>query len=301
MRLRDNQRCAIGGADEARDEAGRGSKRVPAYIWLLAQTWAECRRPFGLICASCPLFHFSCSDKFGVARYLFQGQCRDVCPEGFFHSARKLCEPCPADCGACVAADRCLSCSPGHKLRDNQCVPLVCSEGETRPTSQTPEPGRHHSQTSSIIDRVPFSLNVLNALSLFGSIGILRFENVPQLCVLQGPSCDTRVSVLGDKRLRRAGLSTLHNHLQQHLGESSGFTSGSVITKMRDVGAPRMTCFSLLVCRFGQARWWTPARRTASTATKAASNANRVSPSPFPPPASPLPAPFTFTVKETAA
>uniref|UniRef100_A0A674NA07 Proprotein convertase subtilisin/kexin type 5b n=1 Tax=Takifugu rubripes TaxID=31033 RepID=A0A674NA07_TAKRU len=71
-------------------------------------------------CTSCD------TDKFGVARYLFQGQCRDVCPEGFFHSAGKSCDPCPADCGACAAADRCLSCSPGHKLRDNQCVPLVC-------------------------------------------------------------------------------------------------------------------------------------------------------------------------------
>lgn len=50
------------------------------------------------------------------------------------------------------------------------------------------------------------------------------------------PSCDTPVSVLEDKLLRRAGLSTLHNHLQQHLGKSSGFTFVSVITKMRHLG-----------------------------------------------------------------
>lgn len=69
-------------------------------------------------------------DKFGVARYLFQGECRDVCPESFFHSTRNLCEPCPADCIICGAAAYCLRCSPGHNLRNGQCIPLDCSAGE---------------------------------------------------------------------------------------------------------------------------------------------------------------------------
>lgn len=69
-------------------------------------------------------------DRFGMATYLFQGQCRHVCPEGLFHSARRRCEPCPADCVICIAADRCLDCSPGHKLRYGQCVPLECRAGE---------------------------------------------------------------------------------------------------------------------------------------------------------------------------
>lgn len=69
-------------------------------------------------------------DRFGMARYLFQGQCRHVCPEGFFHSARRRCEPCPANCIVCTVADRCLHCSPGHKLRNGQCVTLECSSGE---------------------------------------------------------------------------------------------------------------------------------------------------------------------------
>lgn len=69
-------------------------------------------------------------DKFGEARYFFQGQCRDVCPEGFFHSARSRCEPCPADCIICTAADHCLHCSQGHTPRNGRCVPLECSAGE---------------------------------------------------------------------------------------------------------------------------------------------------------------------------
>ncbi|XP_061789194.1 proprotein convertase subtilisin/kexin type 5b isoform X2 [Nerophis lumbriciformis] len=69
-------------------------------------------------------------DMFDVTRYLFRGQCRDVCPEAFFHSTRKRCEPCAADCVACTSPSRCLRCSPGHKLREGKCVPLECSTGE---------------------------------------------------------------------------------------------------------------------------------------------------------------------------
>ncbi|CAB1456489.1 unnamed protein product [Pleuronectes platessa] len=69
-------------------------------------------------------------DKFGETRYFFQGQCRDVCPEGFFHSVWKECEPCPEDCLICTAVNHCLHCSPGHKPRNGLCVPLECSAGE---------------------------------------------------------------------------------------------------------------------------------------------------------------------------
>lgn len=75
---------------------------------------------------------FPCADKFGVLRYLFQGQCRDACPEGFYHSKRKQCEPCSAHCAVCLAEDHCLRCSPGHQLRKGQCVPLECSIGGWR-------------------------------------------------------------------------------------------------------------------------------------------------------------------------
>ncbi|XP_061623990.1 proprotein convertase subtilisin/kexin type 5b isoform X1 [Phyllopteryx taeniolatus] len=71
-------------------------------------------------CTSCD------TDMFDVPRYLFGGQCRDVCPEAFFHSVYKRCEPCASDCVACASASRCLSCSPGHKLREEQCFPLEC-------------------------------------------------------------------------------------------------------------------------------------------------------------------------------
>ncbi|CAJ1068427.1 proprotein convertase subtilisin/kexin type 5b isoform X1 [Xyrichtys novacula] len=75
-------------------------------------------------CTSCD------KDKFGESRYLYQGQCRDACPAGFFHSWRKRCEPCSAECVVCSGENHCLQCNPGHKVKNNQCVPLECSPGK---------------------------------------------------------------------------------------------------------------------------------------------------------------------------
>lgn len=84
-----------------------------------------------------PLYFLPHSDRFGVPRYLFQSQCRDVCPEGFFSSKRKLCEPCSENCAICGAADHCFHCGPGHKLRNGQCIPLECSAGERKQKRKT--------------------------------------------------------------------------------------------------------------------------------------------------------------------
>ncbi|XP_041642714.1 proprotein convertase subtilisin/kexin type 5-like [Cheilinus undulatus] len=75
-------------------------------------------------CTSCD------KDKFEVDRYLYQSQCREICPARFFHSVRKRCEPCPTECIICSAADHCIHCNPGHQVKNGQCVPLECSQGE---------------------------------------------------------------------------------------------------------------------------------------------------------------------------
>ncbi|KAA8592193.1 hypothetical protein FQN60_017648 [Etheostoma spectabile] len=115
-RLFDDGRCDI------RCQTGRYAMERQCH--LCHHTCHECTDEGPDNCTRCD------RDKFGVARYLFQSQCRDVCPEGFFHSSRRLCEPCPADCIICSSADHCLHCSPGHKLRNGQCVALECSSGE---------------------------------------------------------------------------------------------------------------------------------------------------------------------------
>uniref|UniRef100_A0A8C8JQA3 P/Homo B domain-containing protein n=1 Tax=Oncorhynchus tshawytscha TaxID=74940 RepID=A0A8C8JQA3_ONCTS len=73
----------------------------------------------------------SCDKGTIIDRYHYRGECRDVCPEGFFHSWRKRCEVCSVNCTVCTDVDRCLHCSPSHYLRDGLCVPLECGEGET--------------------------------------------------------------------------------------------------------------------------------------------------------------------------
>uniref|UniRef100_A0A3Q3MWA6 Proprotein convertase subtilisin/kexin type 5b n=1 Tax=Mastacembelus armatus TaxID=205130 RepID=A0A3Q3MWA6_9TELE len=117
-RFFDNGRCDI--------RCQRGRYEVGRQCHLCHHTCQECTDDGPDNCTSCD------RDRFGVSRYLYQGQCRDVCPEGFFHSARRRCDPCPAHCIICTAADRCLHCSPGHKLRNGQCVPLECSAGEIK-------------------------------------------------------------------------------------------------------------------------------------------------------------------------
>ncbi|CAN9513173.1 unnamed protein product [Ophioblennius macclurei] len=91
---------------------------------LCHHTCRECTDEGPDRCTSCD------RDRFGMSRYLFGGQCREVCPGGFFPSEWKKCESCPEACIICTAADRCLLCSVGYKLRYGRCVPLECRPGE---------------------------------------------------------------------------------------------------------------------------------------------------------------------------
>uniref|UniRef100_A0A3P9MI74 Proprotein convertase subtilisin/kexin type 5b n=1 Tax=Oryzias latipes TaxID=8090 RepID=A0A3P9MI74_ORYLA len=115
-RLYEEGKCVI------RCQLGRYSKE--GLCSLCHHTCQACTDEGPDKCTSCD------TDRFGVTRYLFQNQCREVCPEGFYQSARMRCDPCPADCTVCAAADHCLQCSPGHMLRHDHCVPLECSTGE---------------------------------------------------------------------------------------------------------------------------------------------------------------------------
>uniref|UniRef100_A0A671VLW9 Proprotein convertase subtilisin/kexin type 5b n=1 Tax=Sparus aurata TaxID=8175 RepID=A0A671VLW9_SPAAU len=114
-RFFDDGRCEI--------RCQKGRYAMGRQCHLCHHTCQECTDEGPDNCTSCD------RDKFGDARYLYQSQCRDACPEGFFHSARRRCEPCPDDCIICTA-DHCLRCSPKHRLRNGQCVLLECSTGE---------------------------------------------------------------------------------------------------------------------------------------------------------------------------
>ncbi|RXM36986.1 Proprotein convertase subtilisin/kexin type 5 [Acipenser ruthenus] len=69
-------------------------------------------------------------DKFGNNRYLFQGECEEACPQGYYPSAEQICQQCPDNCEACERANECLKCSSGYYPSDGECIKLNCEEGE---------------------------------------------------------------------------------------------------------------------------------------------------------------------------
>lgn len=68
-------------------------------------------------------------DKFGMDRYLYGGECVDVCPRANFHTALKACEPCPSHCKVCSSATHCITCEDSFYLHDGVCNALECGEG----------------------------------------------------------------------------------------------------------------------------------------------------------------------------
>lgn len=68
-------------------------------------------------------------DKFGVDRYLYNGECVDACPQAHFHTALKACEPCPSHCKLCSSATHCIKCEDSFFLNDGLCNKLECGEG----------------------------------------------------------------------------------------------------------------------------------------------------------------------------
>ncbi|XP_041915930.1 proprotein convertase subtilisin/kexin type 5 isoform X1 [Alosa sapidissima] len=112
--------------DEGQCVAGCPAGRYQAggQCHLCDHTCAVCVDRGPANCSSCD------TDKFGIDRYLFRGQCLDSCPEAHFHTQQKTCEACPEQCQLCTSASRCLKCSPSYYLSQGVCTRLECGEGE---------------------------------------------------------------------------------------------------------------------------------------------------------------------------
>ncbi len=83
-----------------------------------------------ILCVSCVLF-VCAVDKFGVDRYLYRGECVEVCPQAHFHTVLKACEPCPSHCKLCSSDTHCIRCEDSFYLNDGVCNKLECGEGLT--------------------------------------------------------------------------------------------------------------------------------------------------------------------------
>ncbi|XP_073723703.1 proprotein convertase subtilisin/kexin type 5b isoform X1 [Misgurnus anguillicaudatus] len=114
-RFFDNGTCVI--------QCDPGKYQRDGQCHLCHHTCLECKDEGPDKCTRCG------EDRYGVERYLFEGECRDSCPEGYYHSSSGTCDPCPPNCTVCISTDHCLYCAPSYYPTDGKCVKLQCGEG----------------------------------------------------------------------------------------------------------------------------------------------------------------------------
>nr|XP_019937280.1 PREDICTED: proprotein convertase subtilisin/kexin type 5-like [Paralichthys olivaceus] len=105
-------------------ECAKGKYQSGGRCHLCDHTCATCTDAAPASCTSCD------TDKFGVERYLYKGQCLDACPEAFYHTKERSCEPCSDHCRLCTSPSHCLRCNSSYYVSDGACVKLECGEGE---------------------------------------------------------------------------------------------------------------------------------------------------------------------------
>ncbi|CAB1448387.1 unnamed protein product [Pleuronectes platessa] len=105
-------------------ECAKGKYQSGGRCHLCDHTCATCTDPAPASCGSCD------TDKFGVERYLYKAQCLDACPEAFYHTEERSCEPCSDQCRLCTGPSHCLRCNSSYYVSDGACVKLECGEGE---------------------------------------------------------------------------------------------------------------------------------------------------------------------------
>ncbi|XP_035996608.1 proprotein convertase subtilisin/kexin type 5 [Fundulus heteroclitus] len=105
-------------------ECAKGKYRSGGQCHLCDHTCATCTDAGPANCTSCD------TDKFGLERYLHQGLCLDACPEAFYHTSKRTCEPCSENCRLCSGPNHCLQCNSSYYVSDGRCLKLECGEGE---------------------------------------------------------------------------------------------------------------------------------------------------------------------------
>lgn len=69
------------------------------------------------------------TDRRGMDRFLYRGECRESCPPGHYHSEH-TCVPCSGHCEVCLDSKHCKRCSRGYYLNQNICQKHSCREGK---------------------------------------------------------------------------------------------------------------------------------------------------------------------------
>uniref|UniRef100_A0A4W6C5K8 Proprotein convertase subtilisin/kexin type 5a n=1 Tax=Lates calcarifer TaxID=8187 RepID=A0A4W6C5K8_LATCA len=105
-------------------ECAKGKYQSGGRCHLCDHTCATCVDAGPANCNSCD------TDKFGMERYLYKGQCVDACPEAYYHTKERTCEACSDHCRLCTSSTHCLKCNSSYYVSDGACAKLECGEGE---------------------------------------------------------------------------------------------------------------------------------------------------------------------------
>uniref|UniRef100_A0A8C6ZU05 Proprotein convertase subtilisin/kexin type 5 n=1 Tax=Nothoprocta perdicaria TaxID=30464 RepID=A0A8C6ZU05_NOTPE len=111
----DDGRCVI--------QCPRGKFEIKGQCHLCHHTCLDCNGSEPNKCTACG------TDRRGIDRFLYRGECREGCPPGHFHSERR-CVPCAPHCQVCRDAGRCQRCARGYYLAQDACHRHSCGEGE---------------------------------------------------------------------------------------------------------------------------------------------------------------------------
>lgn len=127
-------------------------------------------------------------DRFGMDRYLFRGECVEVCPQAHFHTALKACEPCPSHCKLCSSATHCIRCEDSFYINDGVCNKLECGEGLTLSSCAV--------QVSLVV------LLIFSTVSVINDVGLWNYFALPGQTSMYVNNLCVRVCVRGGRRPR---------------------------------------------------------------------------------------------------
>ncbi|KAG8519836.1 Proprotein convertase subtilisin/kexin type 5 [Galemys pyrenaicus] len=89
-------------------------------------TCQECQGNEPANCTSCGV------DKYGLERFLYQGECLESCPRGHYPAQGHTCLPCPDYCELCHSTHICMQCVDGYFIvpSNHTCHKLECGQDD---------------------------------------------------------------------------------------------------------------------------------------------------------------------------
>ncbi|KFV18851.1 Proprotein convertase subtilisin/kexin type 5, partial [Tauraco erythrolophus] len=101
----------------------RGKFEFKGQCHLCHHTCLDCSGSEPNKCTACG------TDRRGIDRFLYHGECRESCPPGHYHSEH-TCVACSGHCEVCLNSSHCKRCFRGYYLSQNACEKHSCRDGE---------------------------------------------------------------------------------------------------------------------------------------------------------------------------